>query len=125
MGMLIGAATGQSLTDRFFDEYYFPFNPTTATSSGIHRYDDKLEDYSKAGNTARITALKKFEAEFAKQPPDADRDLILSYIRSSLLELETVRMWEKNPDLSIPCRAKWRNFTRQKSITPSTVCRAS
>jgi uncharacterized protein (DUF885 family) len=99
MGMLIGAATGQSLTDRFFDEYYFPFNPTTATSSGIHRYDDKLEDYSKAGNTARITALKKFEAEFAKQPPDADRDLILSYIRSSLLELETVRMWEKNPDL--------------------------
>ncbi len=92
-------ASGQSLTDRFFDEYYFPFNPTTATSSGIHKYDDKLEDYSKAGNSARIAKLKKFASDFSKLPPDPDNVLVLNYIRASLLELETVRMWEKNPDL--------------------------
>jgi uncharacterized protein (DUF885 family) len=98
------AASAQSLTDRFFDDYYFPNNPTSATSAGIHKYDDKLEDYSKKGVDTRIAALKKYEAEFAKQPAgdataNADRDLILNSIRASLLELETVRMWERNPDV--------------------------
>src|SRR6266404_3068023 len=95
----ISAASAQSLTDRFFDEYYFPYNPTTATSAGIHKYDDKLEDYSKAGVAARVPVLKNFETEFAKLPPGPDRDLVLNYIRASLLEIESIRMWEKNPDL--------------------------
>jgi uncharacterized protein (DUF885 family) len=86
------------VADRFFDEYYFPFNPSGATSNGIHQYDDKLEDYSKDGVAARVAILKKFEAEFAKEPPTADRDLVLNYIRASLLDLETIRSWEKNPD---------------------------
>jgi uncharacterized protein (DUF885 family) len=34
-----------------------------------------------------------------KLPESADRDLVLSNIRANLLELETVRMWEKNPDI--------------------------
>ena len=96
---LVCAAEGQSPADRFFDEYYFPYNPTAATSAGIHKYDDKLEDYSKAANSARLAALKKFEAEFEQLPGDADRDLLLHYIRASRFELETVRMWEKNPDV--------------------------
>ncbi|MGD1090439.1 MAG: DUF885 domain-containing protein [Bryobacteraceae bacterium] len=99
MTTLIGVSSAQTLTDRFFDEFYFPFNPTSATSAGIHTYDDKLEDYSKAGNAARLVALKKFEAEVLKLPPDPDRDLVLSYIHAGLLELETIKMWEKNPDL--------------------------
>ena len=94
----VAVASAQSLTDRFFDEYFFPNNPTAATSAGIHKYDDKLEDYSKKGVDTRIAALKKFESEFAKQPADADRDLMLNSIRAALLELETVRGWEKNPD---------------------------
>ncbi len=98
--LISSAAGGQPLFDRFFDEYYFPFNPTTATSSGIHKYDGQLEDYSKAGNAKRTAALKQFEAQFAKLPAGDDRDLVLNYIRASLLELqlESVRSWEKNPD---------------------------
>jgi uncharacterized protein (DUF885 family) len=97
------ALSAQSLTDRFFDEYYFPYNPTTATSAGIHKFDDKLEDYSRKGVDARIAVLKKFEAEFAKQSPGtpadiADRDLVLNSIRATLLDLEVIRSWEKNPD---------------------------
>lgn len=42
------AASAQSLADRYFDEYFFPYNPTSATSAGIHKYDDQLEDYSAA-----------------------------------------------------------------------------
>ena len=98
-GVARSQSTFQSLSDRFFDEYYFPYNPTTATADGIHKYDGQLEDYSKAGVARRVAELKKFEAEFAKLPASADRDLVLNYIRASLLELETVRKWEKNPDI--------------------------
>jgi uncharacterized protein DUF885 len=97
--MLSTVAGAQSLTDRFFDEYYFPFNPSTATSAGIHKYDSQLEDYSKAGVAARVAKLKQFESEFAKLAPNPDRDLILANIHSSLLELETIRNWERNPDV--------------------------
>jgi uncharacterized protein (DUF885 family) len=99
MTFLISAAGAQSLTDRFFDEYYFPLNPTSATSAGIHKYDGQLEDYSKAGVDARVAKLKEFETEFAKLPADPDRDLVLSTIRAGLLEYQTVRNWERNPDI--------------------------
>ncbi|HEV8413481.1 MAG TPA: DUF885 domain-containing protein [Bryobacteraceae bacterium] len=98
MATLLTAVEAQTAYDRFFDEYYFPSSPTTATSAGIHKYDDKLEDYSKAGVAKRAATLKKFESEFAKLPESPDRDLVLSNIRAELLELETVRGWERNPD---------------------------
>jgi uncharacterized protein (DUF885 family) len=98
MATLMTAASAQAVYDRFFDDYYFPFSPTNATSNGIHKYDDKLEDYSKAGVARRVAALKKFESEFEKLPQSPDRDLVLSTIRAGLLELETVRGWERNPD---------------------------
>jgi Bacterial protein of unknown function (DUF885) len=84
--------------DRFFDDVYFKFSPTTGTSSGFHQYDTQLEDYSKAGIDAQAKALHQAEKEFAAMPPDPDRDLILSYIRATLLDIEQVRTWEKNPD---------------------------
>ncbi len=99
--MTILATTGAaaSLSDKYFDQYYFPYNPTAATSAGIHTYDGRLEDYSKSGVAARVKLLKKFEAEFEKQPAGADRDLVLNNIRAALLDLEVIRSWEKNPDL--------------------------
>ncbi len=48
---------------------------------------------------ARVAKLKQFEAEFAKLPADPDRDLVLSTIRAGLLEYQTVRSWERNPDI--------------------------
>ena len=97
--LFTAAASAQALADRYFDEYYFSHNPTSATAAGIHKYDDHLEDYSAAGVKKRIAILKNFEAEFAKLAASPDRDLVLSSIRANLLELETVRMWAKNPDL--------------------------
>src|SRR5665213_3350717 len=84
--------------DRFFDDVYFKFNPTVGTASGFHQYDSELEDYSKAAVHAQSRALHTAEKEFSALPADPDRDLILSYIRATLLELEQVRSWEKNPD---------------------------
>ena len=99
MTLITGSSFAQSPFDRFFDEYYFPYNPTAATSAGIHKYDDKLEDYSKAGVNARVAALKKFDSEYSKLPASADRDLVVNNIRAALLDLEVIRSWEKNPDI--------------------------
>lgn len=98
MATLLTTASAQTLYDRFFDEYYFPYAPTAATSAGVHKYDGQLEDYSRAGVDQRVAALKKWEKEFAKFPSNDDRDLILNTIRAELLELETVRGWERDPD---------------------------
>lgn len=98
MATLLTTASAQSLYDRYFDEYYFPYAPTAATSAGIHKYDALLEDYSRSGIQQRTTALKKWESDFARLPANDDRDLVLNAIRAELLELETVRSWERDPD---------------------------
>lgn len=96
--LLTASTSGQTLYDRYFDEYYFPYSPTAATSAGVHKYDVQLEDYSRKGIEQRVSALKKFEAEFARLPSNDDRNLVLNSIRAELLELETVRGWERDPD---------------------------
>src|SRR5579862_3916682 len=92
------SASLEALADRFFDQY-FRFSPTQGTSAGFHQYDTQLEDYSKSAVQARTAALHKFEAELVKLPSSPDRELLLSSVRSGLLEFETIRMWQRNPDL--------------------------
>jgi len=93
------------LADHYFDDYYFPANPSTATSDGLHAWDGKLEDYSRAGVDANVKALKQWEARVAAVDPktlseyvQGDRELVLNNIRSTLLTLQTIRPWQKNPD---------------------------
>jgi len=98
MATLLGSAGAQSLYDQFFDEYYFHFNPTAGTFAGFHENDGRLEDYSRAGVERRLGVLDSWLIGFSKEFPSADRDLVLNYIRASKLELETIRMWERDPD---------------------------
>jgi hypothetical protein len=93
------------LADDYFEQVYFKFNPTTGTGAGLHQYDPLLEDYSRAGIEAEVAALQAFEKRVTAMDPSgldetraADRELVLSNIRGSLLTLETIRPWEKNPD---------------------------
>jgi uncharacterized protein (DUF885 family) len=99
VGWRLQAQPSARQVDRFFDDVYFEFNPTIGTSSGFHQYDARLEDYSKAAVDAQIRSLHSAEKEFSALPADPDRDLILNYIRATLLDLEQVRTWEKNPDI--------------------------
>ena len=93
------------LADRYFDDYYFPANPSTATADGLHAWDGKLEDYSRAGVDANIKALGQWQARVAAvdaktlgEYVQGDRELLLNNIRSTLLTLQTIRPWQKNPD---------------------------
>ncbi len=94
------------LADRFFDEAVFKFDPVQGTQAGFHQYDTLLPSGSRAEINAEIAVFKKFEAEVQNFDARglspaiaADRDLTLAQIRGQLLGLESIRAWEKNPDV--------------------------
>jgi uncharacterized protein (DUF885 family) len=92
------------LENRYFDEYYFKFNPTQGTQAGFHQYDNRLEDFSRGAVDQQIAQLKKFRDEFSRvsgpMSPDqaVDYHLVVNDINARLLTLENIRPWEKNPD---------------------------
>jgi uncharacterized protein (DUF885 family) len=105
-------AASHDATDQFrtmaadyFEQVYFKFYPTAGTLAGLHQYDAKLEDYSRAEVDRQIAALKGFETKFdgvseagLDQGTQGDLEMMRNNIRGTLLELETIRPWEKNPD---------------------------
>jgi uncharacterized protein (DUF885 family) len=95
----------QTLADDYLDQYLFPNNPTVATLSGIHRYDDRIEDFSRAAVQRNIKTLHRYERRLVAIDPRllsqrlaGDRDMLLSNVRGNLLTLEVIRPWQKNPD---------------------------
>ncbi len=73
-----------ALADDYLDNFYFPEGPTTATAEGIHKYDDRLEDYTEAGTERQIKALHAYLARFEAFDPAGlservrgDRELLL------------------------------------------------
>ena len=95
-----------SLADQYFDKYYFKFNPSQGTAAGFHQYDNHLEDYSTASLDQQITTLKNFQKVITKIDPlqlsaaiRVDHTLVLNDINARLLSLESIRPWEKNPDV--------------------------
>jgi uncharacterized protein (DUF885 family) len=99
-------ASFAKLADRYFDEASFRFDPASATQAGFHQYDAQLPSMSAGEVRAETADLRKFEEEFESfgarglsAGAAADRDLALSQVRGRLLTLESIRDWEKNPDL--------------------------
>jgi uncharacterized protein (DUF885 family) len=93
------------ISDQYFSDVYFHFSPTLGTADGLHEYDSQLEDYSAANIQREIAALHSYEKKVEAIDPSAidasvagDREILLNSIRSSLLTLEVIRPWEKNPD---------------------------
>ncbi|HEX3374286.1 MAG TPA: DUF885 domain-containing protein [Edaphobacter sp.] len=101
-----GLQTFNFLADQYFSDVYFHFAPTAGTSAGLHQYDPQLEDYSAANIQKEIATLHSYEKKVDAIDPSAldasvaaDRTILLNNIRSQLLTLETIRPWEKNPDI--------------------------
>jgi uncharacterized protein (DUF885 family) len=93
------------LADEYFDSFFLPTYPTAATVYGIHRYDAQLEDYSKASIDRQVAALHGYLKRFEALPEAGlsdrvrgDRELMIASIQGTLLGLETIKGWQKNPD---------------------------
>jgi uncharacterized protein (DUF885 family) len=100
-----GTQTLHVVAGAYFSDVYFHFSPTAGTSAGLHQYDSQLEDYSAASIERETAALHTYEKKVEAIDPSAldasaagDRDILLNSIRSTLLTLEVIRPWEKNPD---------------------------
>jgi uncharacterized protein (DUF885 family) len=79
--------------------------PTQATYLGIHKYDDRLENYSRQGVTETVAASRQFRERIAAIDPASlsadnqlDRVQLLHAIDSRVLTLEVVRPWARDAD---------------------------
>jgi hypothetical protein len=92
------------LVDSFFDEY-FKLNPTQNSAAGFHQYDSDLEDYSRSGVDNQIAfakdylgRLNNFDSKSLPLEERQDYRLVVNNLKSTLLDLEDIRSWAKNPD---------------------------
>jgi uncharacterized protein (DUF885 family) len=104
-----GAGAQDARVAQVADEYlrgYYAFNPTEATAAGLHEYDSQLEPRSAASVAAEARRLKSTLAALSKiregaLTNEARYDLLWmqSHARAQLLELESVRMWQRDASL--------------------------
>ncbi len=99
------AQTFNFLSDQYFEQIYFKYSPTTGTAAGLHQYDTQLEDYSAASVQRQTAALHDIQKKLEQIDPSAldaepagDYAILLGKVRAQLLDLETIRTWEKSPD---------------------------
>jgi Bacterial protein of unknown function (DUF885) len=101
----IAAAEFNGMVDQYFDAY-FHFHPTNGTAAGFHQYDTQLEDYSQRSRDEELSFLLEAkqgagytQTELLTQEQRIDLKLVANAINARILELQEVRMWQKNPDI--------------------------
>ena len=91
-----------------FEEDYFnallAFRPTFGTLSGIHQYDEMLEDFNRGRIDGRIEELRVQSARLAALREQTlvageaiDAEILQQRIGAEIFELVEERAWEKNP----------------------------
>jgi uncharacterized protein (DUF885 family) len=101
------AATAEynAMVDEYFNAYYH-FHPSEGTAAGFHQYDNQMEDLSQQGRDAELSFLLEakqtngyFHTERLSEEQRIDWKLISNAINGRLLELQEIRMWQKDPDI--------------------------
>ena len=94
-----------ALAGEFLEDLYRR-QPTQATYLGIHKYDDKLDDYSRQAVTDAVAAARGFRERVAAIDAAAlnpanqlDREQLLRAIDSRILSLDVIRSWARDPDI--------------------------
>lgn len=86
--------------------YLYEVLPSQASLDGVHTHDDLLEDFSRPSVEAHVRALAGFgrrlhQIDSALLPPTerVEHPIIGSNIDARVHDLETVRTWERNPQI--------------------------
>ncbi len=98
--------------DAILDEYlsgYWKANPAgAATPAGVHTYDQQLEDFSPAARNAEIQRNRAFLQRFRRLETTplapgkrVDLGIVLDHIQWTLLELEEIQFWKRNPQFYV------------------------
>src|SRR5215469_405337 len=101
----IATAEFNGMVDEYFDAH-FHFHPSEATAAGFHQYDSQLEDYSQKSRDEELSFLLEakqgagyFHADKLNEEQRIDLKLMSNAINARILELQEIRMWQKNPDI--------------------------
>lgn len=89
----------ESLADAFW-EVFLAANPTTATTFGDHRFDDRLEDRSPDGIAAKVSVFQALRERVvaAESPDGVTRAELLAEIGGYLVGLESgMETWSVDP----------------------------
>jgi len=120
-----GDAALARLADEYLDSYFFPTHPNAATRTGIHLYDDKLGDYSRAALRREVRTLQRYERRFDAVAPasltehaQGNRALLLGDVRSRLLTLQTIRTREQDPGYYTAASTDSAYSIMQRSFAP-------
>ncbi|WP_224366628.1 DUF885 domain-containing protein [Hyalangium versicolor] len=84
----------------------FRRNSTQATQAGIHSYDGELRGFTPEERAAYVAQLQAELKALPQQvdrtalPPldQADYDILENHLRARILEIDTIRAWERNPN---------------------------
>jgi uncharacterized protein (DUF885 family) len=86
--------------------YLYEVLPSQASGDGVHLHDDLLEDFSRPALDAHVRALAGFgrrlqQIDTAPLPASeqVEHPIVSANIDGRIHELETVRSWERNPQL--------------------------
>ena len=93
----------QQFVDEYFDGF-FQFDPASATSAGIHKYDGDLSAYSQTDIQSEIARNQMALRKLAGIPSDGlsennrlDATALESLINGRLLDFAAIRRWTKDP----------------------------
>jgi hypothetical protein len=96
-------AAYQAIVKDFFDAQW-KLHPTFATGTGLHTWDNQLDDVSAAAHAKEVTLLKGFRAKLTaidgaklSLTDRDDRDVLVGEIDRTLLEDETIQLWRHDP----------------------------
>jgi len=91
------------LVDRYLDRFGH-YHPSISAGNGIHGHDGELEDFSAASIAQEFRWLKASRRELeAMSAADltadeqADRRILAGVVDGWILDLDTVRTWQRNP----------------------------
>ncbi|HEX7998403.1 MAG TPA: DUF885 domain-containing protein [Pyrinomonadaceae bacterium] len=104
-GSVYVTARFNQIADAYLRGYY-AFNPSEATVLGLHEYDVELESRSPETIAREIRRLRSALGELLRINPAVlslearyDYLVLVSHARAQLLELEEIRMWQRDPNL--------------------------
>ena len=85
-------------------EAHLAWRPAIGMALGLHQYDGRISDFSRASLRAELRRLKQFDAELAEFDPEPlgreakfDYQLLQSLVRSEIFSIEKTESYWKNP----------------------------
>ena len=86
--------------------YLYEVLPSQASLDGVHLHDDLLEDFSRGAIDTHVRALAGFsrrlnqiDSAVLSPAEQVDHPIVAANVEARMYELETVRTWERNPQI--------------------------